>query len=98
MPSAASEHCARTGADRRQSFPSHSGVRASRGNEHIMSHEPWAWAHAVAEEELALSLPQRWAHSQGVARRASELASMVGSDAACSHRQLYCMTWDMHRG
>ncbi len=46
-----------------------------------MSQELWTWAHAVAEEELALSLPQRWAHSQGVARRATELASMVDSDA-----------------
>jgi hypothetical protein len=46
-----------------------------------MSQELWAWAHAVAEEELVLSLPERYAHSQGVARRASELASMVGSDA-----------------
>ena len=46
-----------------------------------MSQELRTWAHAVAEEELALSLPQRWTHSQGVARRATRLASMVGSDA-----------------
>jgi hypothetical protein len=63
-----------------QSFSLHSSVCAPRGKEHIMSQELWAWA-PVAEEELALSVPERWAHSQGVARRASELTSMVGSDA-----------------
>ena len=46
-----------------------------------MSQELWKWARAVAEEELALSLPERWVHSQGVARRATELASLVGNDA-----------------
>jgi putative nucleotidyltransferase with HDIG domain len=39
------------------------------------------WATTVAEEELACSLPRRWAHSQGVGRRATELARRVGADA-----------------
>jgi putative nucleotidyltransferase with HDIG domain len=46
-----------------------------------MSPELWTWAHAVAEEELAFSLPQRWAHSQGVARHVIELARVLGNDA-----------------
>jgi hypothetical protein len=42
-----------------------------------MSAQPSAlrtWAFAVARDELASALPRRWAHSQGVARRASLLA------------------------
>ncbi|WP_329324489.1 HD domain-containing protein [[Kitasatospora] papulosa] len=39
------------------------------------------WACAVTEAELAEPLPRRWAHSQGVARRATELAAAVGGDA-----------------
>ncbi|MFD0026443.1 HD domain-containing protein [Streptomyces sp. NPDC058382] len=39
------------------------------------------WAGWVAEVELREPLPRRWAHSQGVARRAVELAEVVG-DAA----------------
>ena len=39
------------------------------------------WAITVAEEELACSLPRRWAHSQGVGRRAAELARRAGADA-----------------
>jgi HD superfamily phosphodiesterase len=35
----------------------------------------------VAEAELAVSLSQRWAHSQGVARHAAELAAVLGNDA-----------------
>lgn len=38
------------------------------------------WAYAVAEEELACTLPQRWAHSRGVARRATELVDLLGTD------------------
>jgi hypothetical protein len=33
-----------------------------------------AWAFAVAREQLASTLPRRWAHSQGVARRVGLLA------------------------
>ncbi|MDY0812338.1 HD domain-containing protein [Kitasatospora purpeofusca] len=36
-----------------------------------------AWARSVAEHELALSLPRRWAHSKGVARRALHLAPVL---------------------
>jgi hypothetical protein len=39
------------------------------------------WAHTVAEAELADPLPRRWAHVQGVARRAGELAPALGDDA-----------------
>lgn len=39
------------------------------------------WAHSVAEAELSEPLPRRWAHSQGVARRAAEVAGVVGDDA-----------------
>jgi putative nucleotidyltransferase with HDIG domain len=39
------------------------------------------WSHAVAAAELGHSLPRRWAHSQGVARRAAELAKVMGADA-----------------
>ncbi len=40
----------------------------------------WAWS--VAESELAGALPRRWAHSQGVAARAEELAKLLGEQAA----------------
>jgi HD domain len=36
------------------------------------------WAFGVARNELACALPRRWAHSQGVARRASLLAHVTG--------------------
>ncbi|MFE4371848.1 HD domain-containing protein [Streptomyces sp. NPDC056835] len=39
------------------------------------------WACTVAEAELSEPLPRRWAHSQGVARRAVELAVVLGDDA-----------------
>lgn len=39
------------------------------------------WACAVAEAELSEPLPRRWAHSQGVARHAVELAVVLGDDA-----------------
>lgn len=39
------------------------------------------WAKGVAERELALRLPRRWAHSQGVAARAKTLAAIVGERA-----------------
>ncbi|WP_093895866.1 HD domain-containing protein [Streptomyces sp. Ncost-T10-10d] len=39
------------------------------------------WARAVAEAELSEPLPRRWAHSQGVAQRAADLAGVLGDDA-----------------
>ncbi|GAA3010508.1 HD domain-containing protein [Streptomyces fulvorobeus] len=39
------------------------------------------WARQVAVAELREPLPRRWAHSQGVARRAAELAEVLGQDA-----------------
>jgi HD superfamily phosphohydrolase YqeK len=40
-----------------------------------------SWASTVAEQELARSLPRRWAHSQGVAARASTLAELLRNQA-----------------
>lgn len=40
-----------------------------------------AWAWEIAEAELALPLPRRWAHSQGVAARAASLTTVVGDRA-----------------
>lgn len=44
------------------------------------------WVEVLAASELARSLlagslPRRWGHTQGVARRARELAALVGADA-----------------
>ncbi|WP_446041210.1 HD domain-containing protein [Streptomyces sp. SID1121] len=39
------------------------------------------WAQAVAEAELRRPLPSRYAHSKGVARRATEVAGIVVDDA-----------------
>ncbi|MFJ7946877.1 HD domain-containing protein [Streptomyces sp. NPDC096354] len=39
------------------------------------------WACLVAEAELREPLPRRWAHSHGVAQRATEVAGVVGDDA-----------------
>ncbi len=38
------------------------------------------WARSVAEAELSGPLPRRWAHSQGVARRAADLAPVLSDD------------------
>lgn len=46
-----------------------------------MSPDLCSWARTVAEAELAGRLPRRWAHSQGVARRATELAAVLGDRA-----------------
>jgi putative nucleotidyltransferase with HDIG domain len=39
------------------------------------------WASRLAQAELSDPLPRRWVHSQGVAARASALASVVGQDS-----------------
>ncbi|MFD6324719.1 HD domain-containing protein [Streptomyces sp. NPDC058442] len=39
------------------------------------------WSTRVAETELKSVLPRRWAHTQGVARRAAEIKKTVGRDA-----------------
>jgi hypothetical protein len=39
------------------------------------------WAVSLAERHLAQPLPRRWAHTQGVGRKAESLASLVGTDA-----------------
>ncbi|MCC9738496.1 HD domain-containing protein [Streptomyces sp. MNU89] len=40
------------------------------------------WATQVAEAKLSGTLPQRWAHTQGVAKRAVEVSQTVGQDAS----------------
>ncbi len=44
-----------------------------------------AHAYDLAERLLANSLPRRWAHTQGVARRAVELAPILGDDTLLIH-------------
>jgi len=39
------------------------------------------WARELARGLLAESLPRRWSHTQGVARRAESIAQVVGEDA-----------------
>ncbi|MDW4917898.1 HD domain-containing protein [Streptomyces californicus] len=39
------------------------------------------WATQVAEAELCSVLPRRWAHTQGVAKRAVEVSQIFGLDA-----------------
>ncbi|MFB7133852.1 HD domain-containing protein [Streptomyces sp. NPDC056237] len=39
------------------------------------------WATQVAEAELSSTLPRRWAHTQGVAKRAVEVSQVLGQDA-----------------
>ncbi|MDX3851055.1 HD domain-containing protein [Streptomyces sp. AK02-01A] len=46
-----------------------------------MDEETVGWAAGVAETELGLALPRRWAHSQGVAARAVELGNILGEDS-----------------
>ncbi|MET8357966.1 HD domain-containing protein [Micromonospora sp. NPDC005171] len=40
------------------------------------------WAYEVSRQNLASTLPRRWAHVQGVAQKAQALAAAVGDDAA----------------
>jgi predicted hydrolase (HD superfamily) len=40
-----------------------------------------AWAREIARDLLAESLPRRWAHTQGVARKARDLAPLLGDQA-----------------
>ncbi|MFE2077640.1 HD domain-containing protein [Streptomyces misionensis] len=40
------------------------------------------WAMEVAESELAAELPRRWAHTQGVAERATEVRGLLGEHSA----------------
>lgn len=39
------------------------------------------WSASVAETELKGEVPRRWAHTQGVARRATEVTKCLGKDA-----------------
>ena len=45
-----------------------------------MAPELRAWALALAEEKLAEAVPRRWAHAQGVVRRAEGVAPFLGDD------------------
>jgi predicted hydrolase (HD superfamily) len=40
-----------------------------------------AWASEIARDLLEVPLPRRWAHTQGVARKARELAPVLGKQA-----------------
>lgn len=40
-----------------------------------------SWARDLAEELLSDALPRRWAHSQGVGRKAESIAHLLGEDA-----------------
>jgi hypothetical protein len=51
------------------------------GIERAMEETMLVWAKLVAESELSTVLPRRWAHSQGVATRASELGPALAGDA-----------------
>jgi putative nucleotidyltransferase with HDIG domain len=48
-----------------------------------------SWARDLAKELLADALPRRWAHSQGVGRKAESIAHLVGEDA----EKLVCAAW-----
>ena len=45
-----------------------------------MAPEWAAWALVLAEEKLADAVPRRWAHAQGVVRRAEGVAPFLGED------------------
>jgi putative nucleotidyltransferase with HDIG domain len=47
------------------------------------------WARDLARRLLAEPLPRRWAHTQGVARKAQSIAHIVGEDAEL----LICAAW-----
>lgn len=51
------------------------------GMNRIMNQVLVSWAGRLAEVELSGPLPRRWAHSQGVAQRAADLAQVLGDDA-----------------
>jgi predicted hydrolase (HD superfamily) len=47
------------------------------------------WSQQLAEQLLADPLPRRWAHTQGVGRKAESIAHIVGDDADL----LVCSAW-----
>jgi hypothetical protein len=46
-----------------------------------MNKDTAAWARDLARKHLETALPQRWAHTQGVARQACTLAPILGDQA-----------------
>jgi len=48
-----------------------------------------SWARDLTRRLLAEPLPRRWAHSQGVGRKAESIAYLVGEDAGI----LVCAAW-----
>lgn len=48
-----------------------------------------SWARELAERLLGEPLPRRWAHSQGVGRKAEAIAHLAGDDAEL----LICSAW-----
>ena len=62
-------------------------VRSSSVSLGHVEHVPWA--RDLARRLLAEPLPRRWAHSQGVGRKAESIAHIVGADA----EMLACAAW-----
>ncbi|AEV81989.1 phosphohydrolase [Actinoplanes sp. SE50] len=48
-----------------------------------------SWARELAEKLLVDTLPRRWAHSQGVGRKAESIAHLLGDDADT----VVCAAW-----
>jgi putative nucleotidyltransferase with HDIG domain len=48
-----------------------------------------SWARELAEKLLVDTLPRRWAHSQGVGRKAESIAHLLGDDAD----RVVCAAW-----
>jgi predicted hydrolase (HD superfamily) len=48
-----------------------------------------SWASDLAKQLLSEALPRRWAHSEGVGRKAESVAYLVGDDALA----LVCAAW-----
>ncbi|WP_435878530.1 HD domain-containing protein [Streptomyces halstedii] len=54
---------------------------AHRERERSMGNLMEEWATKLAEFELSTALPRRWAHTQGVAERATEIGQVLGKNA-----------------
>lgn len=62
---------------------------AKSGSASLGHVEHVSWARDLAGRLLAEPLPRRWAHSQGVGRKAESIAHIVGADAEV----LTCAAW-----
>jgi putative nucleotidyltransferase with HDIG domain len=55
-------------------------MKSSPGRRNVGGMTDPRWAESIAESLLREPLPRRWAHTQGVARRARELAPLLGDE------------------